>query len=1130
MRDYKTRLDDLEQQKLMSDFYLAEIKKIQKLQLEEMIKIKEIHELEIVDLRNAYQKEIANLMDKSETKMTSLHESYLYRLNEAHEKKQSLLKDIEEKYQTEILYLEKSIKELENIKIKYQKENQNLLNKNVNLTRDFNQMKIELNLYKDSATYKAGEKIVNLLSNPLRVFTFPFDMFKIFKEGKARYPNKFQKHGKEPSKKIEKEIIKKKPSNSKLKTLKKLKANLTLYHKNNLQFHKINSTLVSIIILNRNGKKHLETLFSSLFLNTVHKNYELIIVDNDSTDDSIEFIKLNQKKFNLTLIENSNNLSFSKANNLAVKKAKGDYLVFLNNDTEVTYGWLRELLGFYVHNENSGVVGPKLVYPFNVNNLNFEKELKVQAAGILFNEEKDFIRPINHHNGCDPYNDEVNKVRKFPALTAACALISKKRFNEVSGFDETYFYGYEDVDLGLKLIQKGYDNFYCPTALIYHYEFGSQEKNTNDELRNRRILNMNHFKDKWFKYLTEKILKDKINKQTFWTDNKQLTFAFAVSNAGDNVKEGDYFTALELATALIKKGYKCKFLSAKTHNWYQVGLDVDILISMLDVYNLKKIENAKDSMIKIAWARNWFDRWCDQISYNYYDIVLASGVSACQFMKQKGIHDVHLFPIATNPLRFNMDQVTSHFDRTDYLFTGSYWNSPREIIDFLNPSKIPYKFRIYGHNWEQIEKLKNYSAGFVCYEDVPALYKNTKIILDDANFATKPFGSVNSRVFDALASGRLVLTNGRLGAEEIFNGELPFYTNERELEELLIHYLSDEDDYQEKVKILQDMVLKNHTYVKRATDLIDIITQFVENDSMDIKIPVPKWEIVKEWGDYHFAISLSKNLRQLGIIVKITILPDWKSDQDIWYNNILLLRGLSTYAPKKYHFNMMWNISHPDAISLLEFELYDLIFVASLKWADSLKNMVDVPVIPLLQCTDKEKFDKRYQENKKYDLLFVGNSRKIFRKILKDLLPTQHNLSVFGSKWEGIIDEEYIKGEYISNEVLGDEYASCEILLNDHWDDMREKGFISNRIYDAFLASTFIISDKIEGAEEIFGDALVTYETKADLEQKITYYLSHEEERIKKIRCGKEIVLSNHTFEARAKAIKEYINQYKQNR
>jgi len=103
---------------------------------------------------------------------------------------------------------------------------------------------------------------------------------------------------------------------------------------------------------------------------------------------------------------------------------------------------------------------------------------------------------------------------------------------------------------------------------------------------------------------------------------------------------------------------------------------------------------------------------------------------------------------------------------SDYCFTGSYWDDPREIIEMLEPQEIPYEFKLYGKNWDKIDKFKDYYQGFISYPNMPKVYASTKIVIDDANKATKKYGAVNSRVFDALACGTLVLTNGKKGAED----------------------------------------------------------------------------------------------------------------------------------------------------------------------------------------------------------------------------------------------------------------------------------------------------------------------------------------------------------------------------
>ena len=383
-------------------------------------------------------------------------------------------------------------------------------------------------------------------------------------------------------------------------------------------------------------------------------------------------------------------------------------------------------------------------------------------------------------------------------------------------------------------------------------------------------------------------------------------------------------------------------------------------------------------------------------------------------------------------------------------------------------------------------------------------------------------GPANSRVFDALASGVLVLTNGEIGAKETFKGKIPFFKSKEELNDLIEFYMKNEDARLAKVKELQKFVLENHTYEIRANTLKETLKQYFLKTKISIKIPAPKWETVHEWGDYHVALGLKKEFEKKDCDVLLQILPEWDNDDDAKCDVVIVLRGLSRYNPKSCHFNIMWNISHPDGVSIEEYNQYDYVLIASEIWADKIKGEIDVTVEAMLQCTDPELFYPDHGEEQ-YELLFVGNSRKVFRKIIKDLLPTDKDLSVYGTNWENLIEEKYIKGEYIPNEELRKAYSSCKILLNDHWDDMREKGFISNRLFDGFASGAFIISDKVEGAENVFGDPLITYEKPNELHQFIENYLYIQKEREKKSEYYRNVVLKRHTYENRISHIMEII-------
>ena len=219
----------------------------------------------------------------------------------------------------------------------------------------------------------------------------------------------------------------------------------------------------------------------------------------------------------------------------------------------------------------------------------------------------------------------------------------------------------------------------------------------------------------------------------------------------------------------------------------------------------------------------------------------------------------------------------------------------------------------------------------------------------------------------------------------------------------------------------------------------------------------------------------------------------------------------------------MWNISHPEWVKKEEYELYDICFISSEKYAYKINSEVNTIVKPLLQCTDPEVFYNEVDESCFENILFVGVTRGVYREIIRDIMQTDFDVSIYGMEWEDFVDEKYIKGQFIPNDELHKYYSSCKILLNDHWEDMRDWDFPSNRLFDALASGAFVISDKIPSAETLFEGSIVTYDGVEDLNDKIKFYLTHDEERKNLAEKGKKIVLKNHTFDNRVDTILEHI-------
>jgi glycosyltransferase involved in cell wall biosynthesis len=307
-----------------------------------------------------------------------------------------------------------------------------------------------------------------------------------------------------------------------------------------------------------------------------------------------------------------------------------------------------------------------------------------------------------------------------------------------------------------------------------------------------------------------------------------------------------------------------------------------------------------------------------------------------------------------------------------------------------------------------------------------------------------------------------------------------------------------------------------------------IIYKLINEEYSDLTIAIKSANPIGEhhWGDYFFSLALKRSFEKKGFNVVIQERENWY-DKEIKADINLVLRGLVEYKPNSDEINIMWNISHPDMVKTEEYEMYDINFISSAKYAEMLDEKVNATVKPLLQCTDPEVFYCEPDDSIAEDILFVGVTRGVYREIVRDVMSTDYDVSIYGMEWENFVDEKYIKGEFIANDELHKYYSSCKILLNDHWEDMRDWDFPSNRLFDALACGTFVISDKIPSAETLFEGNIVTYEGVEDLNNKIEYYLTNENERKQKAQKGKQIVLKNHTFDNRVNTILDSLKNFR---
>jgi len=246
--------------------------------------------------------------------------------------------------------------------------------------------------------------------------------------------------------------------------------------------------LVSIIVLNYNGKDYLKECLSSL-AKASFKNFEIIFVDNASSDDSVEYVnKLKQEVElpNLTIVRNPTNLGYSGGNNIGIKKSCGVLIVLLNNDTSVVSNWLKELVKAALANRSIGIFQSKIL---------FEDGKTIQSAGNLI----DIYGAVTCRGLMEEDNGQFDvSVYCFSYVSGACMMIRKEVLNDIGCFDEKLFLGQDDVDLNWRAMLRGYQKMFVPKAICVHKGSATVEKLPSNfllyyEQRNRiRVLMKNY--------------------------------------------------------------------------------------------------------------------------------------------------------------------------------------------------------------------------------------------------------------------------------------------------------------------------------------------------------------------------------------------------------------------------------------------------------------------------------------------------------------------------------------------------------------------------------------------------------------------------------------------------------------
>jgi len=255
--------------------------------------------------------------------------------------------------------------------------------------------------------------------------------------------------------------------------------------------------LVSILIPTLDKYEYIERCISSILEKTTYENFEILLIDTGSKEQKVlDYYENLKQDIRIKILEWKKKFNYSAVNNFGVKNARGEYIVLLNNDTEViTPNWIEGMLE-HAQRKEVGAVGVKLFYPNNT----------IQHAGVILGINGGTGRGVAGHafkffpRDIQGFPVQKDIIRNYSAVTAACLMVSKNKYSEVGGLEEDFRIAFNDVDFCLKLSKRGYYNLYTPYVEFYHHEsisVGTPEAKTRDNEEFSREIDLMY--ERWEK-------------------------------------------------------------------------------------------------------------------------------------------------------------------------------------------------------------------------------------------------------------------------------------------------------------------------------------------------------------------------------------------------------------------------------------------------------------------------------------------------------------------------------------------------------------------------------------------------------------------------------------------------------